>query len=115
MDGVFGRQPGTVPRRLRRASIGMGPPRVDQWKTHLCVHVLGRVVCPLKWSGEGEVGAEFLASCEVSLGGSTHVRRGPGGSLQIESRIRVTRWGRWTDISIMGNWRENLGSYPVRE
>ena len=112
---MFGRQPGTVPRRLRRASIGMGPPRVDQWKTHLCVHVLGGVVCPLKWSGEGEVGAEFLASCEVSLGGWTHVRRGPGGSLQIESRIRVTRWGRWTDISIMGNWRENLGSYPVRE
>lgn len=29
MDGVFGRLPGTVPRRLRRASIGMGPPRVE--------------------------------------------------------------------------------------
>ena len=85
----------------------------DPWKTHLCEHVLGRAVCPLGWSREGEVGAEFLASFEVSLGRWTHVRRGQEGIYREQNR--VTPWGRWTGISMMGNWRENLKSYLVRE
>lgn len=51
MGGVSGGQPGTVPGVLRRASIGMGPPRVDQdSRRFICVYVLGRVVYLLEWT-----------------------------------------------------------------